>query len=146
MNDDNWGDGKYENVEYTDDVPHRLRRNKIDGVIGGVCSGIGDYTGLDPIIVRIATVIAFFVTGSLIFWLYIGLWIFVPKDQRAPYRREHKSRKEQKRVIEAAAPRGPAFRDVKSKFRSLEARLADMERAITSSDWQLRRDFKDLER
>lgn len=151
MNDMNWGSGEYEEVEYIDEVPNRLRRNKIDGVWGGVCAGIGDYTGIDPVIIRILTVLAFFfLLGPLVFVIYFGLWIFVPSDKRAPYRRERRearsARKEARRnpAIEKPA-RTASFRDVKSKFRSLETRLADLERSVTSSEWQLRRKFRDLE-
>ena len=131
--------------------PKRFRRNKIDGRIGGVCAGIADYTGIDTILVRILAVIGLFMTGGAMFWAYLAFWIFVPKDHRAPYRREYReaerAEKEVRRATQADdARRTTSFRDVKSKFRSLEARLAGLERAITSSEWQLRRDFKDLER
>lgn len=143
---------QYNDIE-TPAAPRRFRRNKIDGVLGGVCAGIGDYTGLDPIIVRIGAVATFLFTGGFIFWVYIALWVFVPKDHRAPYRRDlrdmeiaRKTEQARSRHKGASGTRkGPVFSDVKSKFRSLEMRLADMERAITSSEWQLRRDFKDLE-
>ena len=165
MNDENWGDGNYEEVEYIDDVPTRFRRNKIDGVWGGVCAGIGDYTGLDPVIVRVGFVASFFLLlGPVIFLIYFGMWMFVPVDKRAPYRREYREYREAKRDRKrarsyqksagsrryeepagAAAVRTSSFRDVKSKFRSLETRLADLERSVTSSEWQLRRNFRDLE-
>jgi len=140
-----WSDDGY---EYAEDVPKRLTRNKIDGVWGGVCAGIGDYTGLDPVIVRILFVLSFFfLLGPLAFVIYFGLCIFVPTDNRAPYKREKREARRAKR--EAAPNEAPArtakFKDVKSKFRSIETRLADMEKSITSSEWQLRRQFRDLE-
>lgn len=129
--------------------PKRFRRNKIDGVFCGVCAGIGDYFNIDPVIVRIATVISFFVTGMITFWVYIGICIFTPCDNRAPYRREYRQARKAKRKTkkykdEPIAPT-TTYRDVKGKFRSLEERLQDLERSITSSEWQLRRDFRDLE-
>ena len=127
----------------------RFTRNKIDGVMGGVCAGIGDYLNVDPVIVRIFAVVAFFMSGTAAFWIYIGFLIFTPSDKRAPYRREHRqARKAQRR--HKANPSEPLqqtanFRDVKGKFRSLETRLQGLEKSITSSEWQLRRDFRDLE-
>ena len=41
--------------------------------------------------------------------------------------------------------RTASFKDVKSKYRSLETRLQDLEKSITSKEWKLRRDFRDLE-
>ena len=48
-------------------------------VIGGVCSGLADFFGLDVALVRIAFVIAF-MFASFGFWLYIILWIVLPVD------------------------------------------------------------------
>ena len=48
-------------------------------VIGGVCSGLAEYFGLDIALVRIAFVIAF-LFASFGFWLYIILWIVLPVE------------------------------------------------------------------
>ena len=62
-------------------VNKRLERNPMNKVIGGVCSGLADYFGLDVALVRIAFVIAF-LFASFGFWLYIILWIVLPESQR----------------------------------------------------------------
>ena len=59
----------------------RLSRNSMNKVIGGVCSGLADFFGLDVALVRIAFVIAF-MFASFGFWLYIILWIVLPDGQR----------------------------------------------------------------
>ena len=48
-------------------------------VIGGVCSGLAEYFGLDIALVRIAFVIAV-LFASFGFWLYIILWIVLPVE------------------------------------------------------------------
>ena len=53
----------------------RLQRFPSKGYIGGVCHGLGEHTGIDPIIWRF---IAIF-TPSL--WVYIFLWIFLKKGE-----------------------------------------------------------------
>ncbi|MBC6403886.1 MAG: PspC domain-containing protein [Hyphomonadaceae bacterium] len=129
----------------------RFRRNRIDGVVGGVCAGLGDYFGIDPIIIRVITVASIFFSSGFTLLLYILLWVFVPSDKRAPYRRERREalrarRRNRHRDEEPARSfRTTTFRDVKSKYRSLETRLQDLERSITSSEWKLRRQFRDLE-
>ena len=55
----------------------KLYRNKEDGVIGGVATGIADYFGIDPILVRIAFVALALANGAGIL-VYILLWLFVP--------------------------------------------------------------------
>lgn len=150
LNDVNW-EGDDDGYEYAG--PNRLRRNKIDGVIGGVCAGIGDYLGLDPVIVRVIFIASFFFGLSII--AYPILWVLIPSDKRAPYYREYreakaarKSERKRRRASRSGEPvrvRTASFRDVKSKFRSLEERLQDLERSVTSKEWRLRREFRDLE-
>ncbi|MEP3890714.1 MAG: PspC domain-containing protein [Hellea sp.] len=116
----------------------RLRRNKIDGILGGVCAGFGDYFGINHTIMRIVFVLCIiFLSFPLL--AYVLLWVFIPKDKRVSYRRECHS------TPVAAIAHSSSARDTKSKFRSLENRLQDMERSITSAEWKLRRDFRDLE-
>jgi len=147
LHDMNW-EGDDDGYEYTG--PHRLRRNKIDGVIGGVCAGLGDYLGLDPVIVRVIFILLLIFTGLPVI-VYPILWICLPSDKRAPYYREYReSRKERKKARkyrdeEPVIVRTASFRDVKSKYRSLEERLQDLERSVTSKEWRLRREFRDLE-
>ncbi len=122
----------------------KLRRNKIDGVFGGVCAGIGDYLGLDHTIVRVLFVLSvIFLSFPLL--AYILLWIFIPKDVRAPYRREYRQARRAYRESPDAPVRTTTFKDVKSKYRSLETRMQDLEKSVTSKEWKLRRDFRDLE-
>jgi len=142
MNDYSW-DGSNDGYEYSE-PNKRLRRNKIDGVLGGVCSGIGDYCGVDPVIIRIIFVTLVIFTGLPLIGYFI-LWIFVPSDKRAPYVREYREARKARREAPENPSQTATFRDVKSKYRSLEARLQDLERSITSSEWQLRREFRDLE-
>jgi phage shock protein PspC (stress-responsive transcriptional regulator) len=52
----------------------RLYRNVDDRIIGGVCSGLANYFGIDPTIMRIIFVLLF----GVLFWVYIVLWVFVP--------------------------------------------------------------------
>ena len=59
----------------------KLRRNPMNRVIGGVCSGLADFLGVDVALMRIAFVIAF-LFASFGFWLYIILWIVLPESQQ----------------------------------------------------------------
>ena len=61
----------------------KLSRNTMNKVIGGVCSGLAEFFGLDVALVRIAFVIAF-MFASFGFWLYIILWIVLPVDGQQP--------------------------------------------------------------
>lgn len=52
----------------------RLYRNQDDKVLAGVCSGLANYLGIDPVIMRIVFVLFI----GVLFWVYILLWIIVP--------------------------------------------------------------------
>lgn len=55
----------------------RLYRNDSDKVLGGVCSGLGDFLGIDPVFIRIFFIL-WTVLGELSVLVYILLWIVIP--------------------------------------------------------------------
>ena len=59
----------------------RLTRSTTDRRIAGVCGGIAKYLNIDPVVVRIIFLIAFF-CGSFGFWAYLIVWIAAPEDNR----------------------------------------------------------------
>ena len=56
----------------------KLFRDNDSKAVGGVSAGLANYFALDVVWIRVAFVIALFVFGTG-FWLYIILWIIVPK-------------------------------------------------------------------
>ncbi|MFN0187186.1 MAG: PspC domain-containing protein [Bacteroidia bacterium] len=67
----------------------RLYRDPDDKVVGGVCSGISHYIGIDPIWLRLIFAIAFFVMGTGLL-LYILLLVIVPKAKTTSEKLEMK--------------------------------------------------------
>ena len=59
----------------------RLFRNENDKLIGGVCSGLANYFGIDPILVRILFVVMAFAGAGLL--AYLILWIALPSSASA---------------------------------------------------------------
>lgn len=55
----------------------RLYRSKTDRVLGGVCGGIAEYLGIDPVVVRLIWVIASLFWGVGIL-AYILAWLIIP--------------------------------------------------------------------
>jgi phage shock protein PspC (stress-responsive transcriptional regulator) len=61
-------------------APKRLVRGCDDSMLGGVCSGVADYLGVDVTLVRLLTVLgAVFGLGSLVV-AYVVLWIVLPQE------------------------------------------------------------------
>lgn len=133
-----------DNNDYNAPPRRQLRRNKVDGMIGGVCAGIADYLGWDVTVTRLLTVALIIFTGVPVLAYFI-LWLFIPSDKRAPYVREVREEYRARKVDPINPARTSSYNDVKSKYRSLEVRLQDLEKSVTSKEWKLRRDFRDLE-
>jgi len=65
-------------------VPRKLVRSRSDRRIAGVCSGLGDYLGLDSIVVRLLWVFVTFVSGIVPgILVYVLAWIIVPEEPAA---------------------------------------------------------------
>ena len=58
----------------------RLYRNINDVMLAGVCSGLAEYASLDPTVIRLLFVMAFFFTGPGILIAYLILMIVVPTE------------------------------------------------------------------
>ena len=57
----------------------RLYRSRKERMLGGICGGLGEYFHLDPTLMRLITVVLFFVAfpPSLIL-VYLLMWIIIP--------------------------------------------------------------------
>jgi phage shock protein PspC (stress-responsive transcriptional regulator) len=56
-----------------------LKRDIDNKMIGGVCAGIANHMDIDTSIVRLIF-LAGLLFGSLSFWIYLILWLVMPKD------------------------------------------------------------------
>src|SRR3954454_10917536 len=61
------------------DGPRRLYRSRDERLLGGVCGGLAEYFGIDPVIVRIIAVALVFAGGAG-FLAYIAAWLLVPEQ------------------------------------------------------------------
>lgn len=59
----------------------RLYKSRRDKVIDGVCGGIGEYLGIDPVIVRIIFVLLFFMGGVGLLLYIAGMLIIPPSPE-----------------------------------------------------------------
>ena len=57
----------------------RLYRSGRDKILGGVCGGIAEYLGVDPVLIRILWVIGTFAWGFGVL-LYIICWVIIPRN------------------------------------------------------------------
>jgi phage shock protein PspC (stress-responsive transcriptional regulator) len=58
----------------------QLTRSTSNRMLAGVCAGLGEYFGIDPTIVRLLTVLAFFTGFAGIAIVYLIMAIVVPEQ------------------------------------------------------------------
>jgi len=57
-----------------------LRRSRQNRIVAGICSGLGEFFGLNPIWFRLAFLIAAIPGGVLGIGLYLIMWIIIPSE------------------------------------------------------------------
>jgi phage shock protein C len=57
----------------------RLTRRTDDRMISGVCSGVADYLGIDPTLVRLLAVVGAIFSFGAVAVAYIAAWILMPE-------------------------------------------------------------------
>jgi phage shock protein C len=127
----------------TEQPPSRTRfyRDKRHGKVMGICAGIADYTGFDVTLVRICMIAALFLSsGSIIPIYFIAGWITPAKPRELDYA-DTEDRQFWQGV--RASPARSA-RDIRSRFRDLDRRLADIESYVTSENRTLAREIEQL--
>ncbi len=57
----------------------RLYRSRDNRILAGVCGGLGEYLGVDPVVVRLVWLILIIMGGSGIL-IYLLAWIIIPRQ------------------------------------------------------------------
>jgi phage shock protein C len=127
----------------TPQPPSRTRfyLDKRNGKVMGVCSGIADYTGLDVTLVRIMFVSAVFMSGGSVLPLYF-IAGFMADDKPRELAIEDQEHQRFWQGVRAS-PRRTA-RDIRSRMREIDRRLADIESYVTTENRTLAREIEQL--
>jgi phage shock protein C len=119
----------------------RFYRDKQNGKVMGVCAGIADYTGFDVALIRICFLAAVFMSGGSVLPLYfIAGWV-APKK---PRELEYDLREDRQFWQGVRASPARAARDIRSRFKDIDRRLADIESYVTTENRSLAREIEQL--
>ncbi|MDD4848147.1 MAG: PspC domain-containing protein [Bacteroidales bacterium] len=58
----------------------KLTRVNDNKLLGGICTGLGKYLEIDPVIIRVVFLVLFFFAGGGLL-LYIIMWIIIPEER-----------------------------------------------------------------
>lgn len=125
---------------YSEPGRRRFRRNSQRAMVGGVCAGLADYFGFNLRVTRILVAIAGVMAPPAALLAYFGTVFLVPSDAgttRAPdfdpkFRQALRS------------DPGRTIGEVRRRFNNLDARMARLERYVTSPRFNLDQEFKNL--
>jgi phage shock protein C len=119
----------------------RFYRDKRNGKVMGICAGIADYTGFDVTLVRICMIAALFLSSGSIAPIYLIAGWITPVRPRALETRDT-DQQQFWQGVRASPTR--AARDIHSRFRDMDRRLADIESYVTTENRTLAREIDQL--
>ncbi len=143
-----------------------LYRDADRAIIGGVCAGLAGTFGLNLKVTRFLAFIGFLAAMPFAVIVYLAAVMLIPaesgrealdseedcccwgvrrsasrrRERRAQRRAQKRSRMEE--AVTAAA--GPSLQDVKNRYKTLDLRLAELEKQVTSPRFQLEQEFRKL--
>ncbi|MEM1263206.1 MAG: envelope stress response membrane protein PspC [Pseudomonadota bacterium] len=120
----------------------RFFRDKSRAWLSGVCAGIADYFGFGVGATRIVAIVALLVFPPMTFLAYVAMTFLVPARVRPTAERRDPKKREFEQAVRARPTR--TLSDVHRRFQQLDARLATLERHVTSSRYRLDREFDRL--
>ena len=118
----------------------RFYLDKQDAKVKGVCAGVADYTGIDVTMVRIALVVLTVATSGWVLIAYVAAAWLAPVKPIGLYQSADDARFWQ--GVRSNPTRSTA--EVRSKFRDLDRRLADIETHFTSRNSALASEIDSL--
>ncbi len=110
--------------------------------IKGVCAGIADYTGIDVNVIRIGLVALTFLGG--VPWTIIAYLVAASMAPVKPQAIVNETPEQTKFWQGVRASPTRTVRDVRSRFREIDRRLAEVETYVTSSNSRLAREIDQL--
>ena len=109
-------------------------------MIGGVCAGVSDYFGFNLAVTRVLAVVALLVAMPAALLAYFGVVFLVPSRPATPARPDYDV--EFRRAVRSD-PRH-TISEVGRRYQKMDARLARLERYVTSPRFDLDQEFRKL--
>jgi phage shock protein C len=119
----------------------RFYRDKRRGKVFGICAGIADYTGFDVNLVRVCFLATVFMSGGGVLPFYFIAAMVTPTK---PRELESDDREERQFWQGVRASPARSARDIRSRMRDIDRRLADIESYVTSENRSLASEIEQL--
>ena len=134
---------EYDRSRLTEQPPSRTRfyRDKRNGKFLGVCAGIADYTGFDVTLVRICLIAAIIMGSGAPLLLYF-IAAMMTSDKPRELALADREDKQFWQGVRASPAR--STRDIRSRFKDIDRRLADIESYVTTENRSLANEIDQL--
>jgi len=119
----------------------RFYRDKRNGKLLGICAGIADYTGFDVSLVRVAFLATVFMSGGSVLPFYFIAAMVTPTKPRTLELADGEDVQFWQGVRASPAR---AASEIRSRFRDIDRRLADIESYVTTENRSLAREIDQL--
>src|SRR5258708_6221155 len=119
----------------------RFYRDKRNGKLFGVCAGIADYTGFDVSLIRVCFLAAMFMSGGGVLPFYFIAAMVTPTK---PHALDLKDTEDRQFLQGVRASPARAARDLRSRFKDIDRRLADIESYVTTRNRSLAKEIEQL--
>lgn len=147
---------------YSETSGQRLYRDADRALLGGVCAGFAGYFGLNLKVTRFLAVIAFLAAMPFAVFAYIAAVFLIPAESRGDNdrvverrccwgmqrtsrkTRNHDEKRRESRDERRRPPAAQTIEAVRERYRSLDKRLAELEKQVTSPRFQLEQEFRKL--
>jgi phage shock protein C len=149
---------------YSETTGRRLYRDADRAVLGGVCAGLAGYFGLNLKVTRFLAFVTFLMAMPMAVIGYLAAVFLIPAESRRDYEtvietrccwglgrarrsaqswtaRESRSHRDRE---PAAAPAAPSASDIRERYETMDKRLAELEKQVTSPRFQLEQEFRKL--
>lgn len=115
----------------------RLYRDADRAVLGGVCAGLSTYLGINLKVTRFLCVIAFLCAFPFAVVAYFVGVLLIPVSSSGVDNRTRYDERRKQALREEILRARPTINDVRERYKSMEERLARIEKHVTSSRYEL---------
>lgn len=122
----------------------RLYRDADRAILGGVCAGLANYLGFNLKVTRLLCIIAFLCAFPFALIAYLAAVFLVPASSSRIYDEAMYEERRKEALREEILRARPTVDDVRERYRSLDRRLAKIEKYVTSSKYRLDEEFRRL--
>mgnify|MGYP001548088456 CR=1 FL=1 len=115
----------------------RLYRDADRAVLGGVCAGLATYLGFNLKVTRFLCIIAFLCAFPFALVAYLAAVFLIPSSSSRVYDHATYEERRKEALREEILRARPTVSEVRERYKSMDERLARIEKYVTSSRYEL---------